>query len=79
MSHDYIAVTEREMKRWELLKKVLDGKLTLAAVTPALGVSYRHAKRLKAKAAQKGVRGMAHGNRGRPPGNKAQPELRESA
>jgi transposase len=77
MSQDYIAVTEGQMKRWELLKRVLEGKLTLAAVTPALGVSYRQAQRLKAKALAKGLRGLSHGNRGRPPANKAQPELRE--
>ena len=77
MNHDYFAVTERQMKRWELLKKVLEGKLTLAAVTPALGLSYRQAQRLKAKALAQGVRGLSHGNRGRPPANKGQPELRE--
>jgi hypothetical protein len=77
MNHEHFAVTERQMKRWELLEKVKDGKLTLAAVTPALGVSYRQAQRVKAKAVAQGVRGLSHGNRGRPPANKAQPELRE--
>jgi transposase len=77
MNHEHFAVTERQMKRWELLEKVNAGKLTLAAVTPALGVSYRQAQRLKAKALVQGVRGLSHGNRGRPPANKAQPELRE--
>jgi len=77
MSHEHFAVTERQMKRWELLRKVMEGKLTLAAVTPALGVSYRQAQRLKAKALAQGWRGLAHGNRGRPPANKAQPKLQE--
>jgi transposase len=77
MSHDYIAVTERQMKRWELLKKVTEQKLTLAAVTPALGVSYRQAKRLVKRAREGGLPGLAHGNRGRPPANKADEALRE--
>jgi len=77
MNHEHFAVTERQMKRWELLEKVKDGKLTLAAATPALGVSYRQAQRLKAKALAQGVRGLSHGNRGRPPANKAQAELRQ--
>ena len=77
MSYDDIAVTERQMKRWELLKKVLEGKLTLAAVRPALEVSYRQAQRLKAKALARGLRGLSHGNRGRPPANKLAPQLRE--
>jgi transposase len=77
MDHEHFAVTERQMKRWELLRKVTEGNLTLAAVTPALGVSYRQAQRLKAKALAQGLRGLSHGNRGRPPANKAQPQLRE--
>ena len=32
MNHDHFAVTEREMKRWELLEKVIDGRLTLAGL-----------------------------------------------
>ena len=67
------------MKRWELLEKVMEARLTLAAVTPALGVSYRQAKRLLKRAREKGLRGLGHDNRGRPPANKAQPQLRESA
>lgn len=77
MNHEHFAVTERQMKRWELLKKVTEKKLTLAAVTPALGVSYRQAQRLKATAAAQGVRGLSHGNAGRPPANKADQGLRE--
>jgi len=65
------------MKRWELLKKVTEQKLTLAAVTPALGVSYRQAKRLVKRAREGGLPGLAHGNRGRPPANKADEALRE--
>lgn len=65
------------MKRWELLRKVTEGTLTLAAVTPALGVSYRQAQRLKGKALEQGLRGLSHGNAGRPPANKADQGLRE--
>jgi transposase len=65
------------MKRWQLLEKVRAGKLTLAAVTAALGVSYRQAQRLKAKVKAQGLKGLSHGNRGRPPANKAQGKLRE--
>ena len=77
MDHEHFAVTERQMKRWELLRKVTEGKLTLARVTPALGVSYRQAQRLKGKVVAQGVKGLSHGNRGRPPVNKADEQLRE--
>jgi hypothetical protein len=63
---DTIAVTEREMKRYELLKQVLKGRVGLAAATAGLGVSYRHAKRRKGKVADGGLPTLAHGNRGHP-------------
>ena len=76
MDNYTIAVRERDMKRYELLNQVLEGKLTLAAAAPALGVSYRHAKRLKGKVAQGGLAALAHGNRGRSPSNQRDDELR---
>ena len=65
--HDHFAVTGRQMKRWELLENVKDGKLTLTTVAPALRVSYRQAQRLKEKVSAEGLRGLGHGNRGRAP------------
>jgi transposase len=47
----------------------------LAEAAKALGVSHRHAKRLKAKAKQ-GLDAMAHGNRGRAPSNKTDTSTR---
>jgi transposase len=71
-----IAVTGREMKRYELLTQVLKGTVSLAAATPALGVSYRHAKRLKREAAA-GLAALTHGNRGRVPANRLDQGLRQ--
>lgn len=68
-------VSQRELRRYELLQKVLDEKLTLSQVTEALGVSYRQALRLKAKVAAQGLGGLIHGNRGRPPANKGEAAL----
>ena len=77
MDRDRYVVTEQEMKRYQVLKKVVEGKLSLAAITPSLGVSYRQAKRLLKRVREEGVRGIVHGNRGRPAANKAQASLRE--
>jgi len=71
-----IAVTEREVKRYNLLERVREGKITLAAAARALGVSYRHAKRLKCKAAA-GLAALAHGNRGRPAANRLDDDVRQ--
>ena len=67
MEHETVTVSKEEMKRFELLQYVLDEKLTLTAVAEALGVSYRQARRLKAKVAEAGLQGLGHGNRGRAP------------
>lgn len=71
-----IAVTAKDMRRYELLHRVVEGQLTLAAVAPVLGVSYRHAKRLKAKVGAGGLAALAHGNRARVPSNKPPDDLR---
>jgi len=62
-------MTATDRHRAYLLTKVLAGEVTLAAVTPALGLSYRQAKRLKARVAAQGAEGVLHRNRGRPPAN----------
>lgn len=77
MDHEHFAVTGRQMKRWELVRKVTEGKLTLAAVTPALAVSYRQAQRLKVRVMEQGLKGLSHGNVGRAPANKADGKLKE--
>jgi len=69
-------VSQKDIRRYELLQKVVDESLTLSQVTQALGVSYRQAKRLKAKVMAQGLAGLLHGNRGRPPHNRAQQPLR---
>lgn len=75
MNTGVFRVSNKESKRYDLLKKVLEGELTLVQVTMGLGVGYRQAKRLK-KAAQEGLKGVIHGNRGRSPANKTEEGLR---
>lgn len=77
MEHEGLYVREKDIRRYELLQKVTDGRLTLSQVTEALGVSYRQAKRLKAKLIAQGLAGLGHGNRGRPPHNRSAETLRE--
>jgi transposase len=67
MGTEGLIVSQQDIRRYELLSKVREGGLLLHAVTEALGVSYRQAKRLKAKVEASGLRGLLHGNRGRPP------------
>jgi transposase len=66
MKKDIIAMSQKERQRYHLLQMVLESKTTLKEASRLMGVSYRHARRLKKKLATEGARGLIHGNRGRP-------------
>ena len=66
MRRDIVGMSQRERQRYHLLKMVVESKITLKQACSVIGVSYRHAKRLKRKLATEGARGLVHGNRGRP-------------
>jgi transposase len=66
MKKDILTMSQKERQRHHLLQMVIDGKSSLKDTTERMGVSYRHAKRLKKKLISEGARGLIHGNRGRP-------------
>jgi transposase len=66
MRKDILKMSQKERQRHHLLKMVLDGKNTLKDAGKRMGVSYRHAKRLKKRFITEGAKGLVHGNRGRP-------------
>ena len=59
-------MSQKERQRHHLLQMVIEDKTTLKEASRLMGVSYRHAKRLKKKLISEGARGLIHGNRGRP-------------
>jgi transposase len=75
MRRDIIAMSQKERQRYHLLKMVVENALTLQQARNIMGVSYRHAKRLKIKLLREGARGLVHGNRGRPSPRALHPEL----
>jgi transposase len=70
-------ISQRDLNRIHVLRNVIEGKVSLSEAAQVLGVSYRHAKRLKKAAADGGLSGILHGNRERPPANKTDPVMRE--
>jgi len=62
--------------RWQILKKVIDGELSLRQASFELNVSYRQAVRMKKAVMDEGVRGLIHGNTGRKPTNALSEEVR---
>jgi transposase len=69
MQNGVITISQKELSRYDVLRRVLDGTISLADAAGYMGVSYRHAKRLRSRA-EEGAIGLVHGNRGRSPSNK---------
>ena len=68
---------QRELKRWHLMKMVETGKISLKEAGEKIGVSYRQAKRIGRAIRERGIKGLIHGNRGRPSNNRLKESLRE--
>lgn len=77
MDRGYIFVSEKHYQRWRIIELVELGKLTLKEAASKMGVSYRHAKRMRRAAKTKGTSALAHGNRGRTPHNKTSQDIAE--
>jgi transposase len=66
MEGEKILLSQRQLQRWHLIKMVEVGKITLREAGEKIGVSYRQAKRIRRAIKEKGMRGLIHGNTGRP-------------
>lgn len=75
MESGAIRISQKEATRFDVLRRVLDRTIGLRQAAMYMGVSYRHAKRLKAKA-EVGLAALAHANRGRRPWNRVDEDLR---
>lgn len=63
--NQFITMTQREAKRYEIIKNLLAKKLDGTEASKQLSLSVRQTKRLKAKVKLAGIKGVIHGNRGR--------------
>jgi transposase len=75
--HDEFSLSRREERRLRIIEYLARGDLDVAEASVALGISERQVFRLKAAYEREGVRGLAHGNRGRTPANRLQQEERQ--
>jgi transposase len=57
---------QKQLQRWHLIKMVEGRKITLREAGEKMGVSYRHAKRIRRAIRERGIKGLVHGNRGQP-------------
>ena len=59
-------LTMQDEKRIEIIQRVFRGELTVVKAAVILGISERQCYRIKQRVHQDGVKGVIHGNRGRP-------------
>lgn len=75
---EYLTMTNREIDRHAIVKKLLDKEINGTAAAELLKLSVRHVKRLKAKVKEFGARALIHASRGRP-SNRRMPDKEREA
>jgi transposase len=77
MEQEKILMGQKQLERWHLMKMVEVGKITLKEAGEKIGVSYRQAKRIRRAVRERGIKGLIHGNMGRPSNHRISETLRE--
>ena len=62
---DIIMVSQRELKRLHIIKKVIEGKMKQVEAVGILDLSYRQTNRIAKRVREEGDRGIAHRTRGK--------------
>jgi len=68
-------ITEVEMKRYSILKRVIDGFITLKDAAKLLGLSYRQTLRIKKRFIQNGIEGLLRKFPPKPPNLKVNQQM----
>jgi len=63
--NELITMTKKEARRYEIINKLMAGKIDGTEAAKVLGLSVRQTKRLKANVKSSGVKGVIHGSRGK--------------
>ena len=61
----YITMSQKEVKRYDIIKKTINKEINSTEAAKLLGLSTRQIRRLKARVKKFGIKGLIHGNRGR--------------
>jgi len=73
MDKQLIIMSPKELKRYEIIKKVINQELKGVEAAKLLSITDRHFRRLKKKVIAHGAKGLIHGHRGQP-SNRRLPE-----
>lgn len=63
---ELITMSQKELSRYDIISKCLDGHLDTPAAAKMIKVTPRQIRRMKSKVRKFGARGLVHGNRGKP-------------
>jgi transposase len=75
----WVEMSERELRRAEVLASVFAGRLTMTAAAGIMGVTRRHAHRLARVFEAEGAAGLRHRARGQPSNRLLGPHVRQMA
>jgi transposase len=75
----WVEMSERELRRAEVLASVFAGRLTMTAAASLMSVTRRQAHRLARQFAEHGAAGLRHRARGRPSNRRLGPHVRQMA
>lgn len=61
----YISMSQKELDKYEIVKKSIAGEITVAKAGELLNLSERHMYRVRKIIRERGAKGLIHGNRGK--------------
>ena len=64
MAQRLISMTEKELSRYNIIRRLIDGNINGTDASKQIGLSIRHIKRLKLKVKERGAEGLIHNSRG---------------
>lgn len=79
MGKQLITMTEKESRRYDIIKNLINKKIDGTQASIQLNLSVRQTKRLKAKIKKYGISGIIHGNRGKESNRKIDDQLVDKA
>lgn len=74
MKQQLIAMTPKELSRYEVIKKLIGGRINGTEAAVQISLTVRQVKNIKAKVVKEGIKGVIHKNRGRPSNRKMKEE-----
>ena len=77
MKGDKITLSQKQIQRFQVMSLVETGKITLEEAAKKIGKSYRQAKRIWKRVKAEGVKGVIHGNSGKPSNHRTPEKLRQ--